>query len=97
MPPALEKEPTQTEEFKFYVDSFFLLSDFRPPGFSGVSPIPFETIMSYAERVGYTDTSDQFFFLDVMRACDTEYRAYAKEQSDRESARQKAASKSHKR
>ena len=51
-------------------------------------------MLRYAQLVGYTETNDQFFFVDVMRACDSVYRAYSHEQAERESKKRKASTPS---
>ncbi len=84
-----------SDELKFYLDAFFFLSDFRYPGFNGPGPIPFETILTYAVYVGYTGPADQYFFVDVIRACDAVYTTYAREQADRQAKAAKSTSRRH--
>jgi hypothetical protein len=70
------------DEVRFYLESFFRLSDFRGSGFSGPEPLDFKSVLCYAQWVGYTSFTDQTFFVDVIRACDQIYRKYLHEQAE---------------
>jgi hypothetical protein len=85
IPPALERRPETTLELRFYLESFFKLSNFRTAGFSSVGPIQLPDILAYAEMLGYTSLEDRLFFVDMISALDNEYRRLAHDKQERES------------
>ena len=73
VPPALLSKPDVTPDMHFYLDAFNLLSGFRGSSGFGANPLSYGSVADFAEKVGYNQPGDYFFFLDMMSALDSEF------------------------
>jgi len=79
MPQALQEKPNVTEDIRFYLRCFFILSKFRPASGFGISPILFSDVVTLARNVGFSDEDDLLWFSEFMADLDSEYREVMEE------------------
>lgn len=73
MPPSLASRPDDSLEISFVLEAFSFLSRFRQSGGFGISPISFDSILTYARMVGYTDEDVALQFAEKISICDVIY------------------------
>jgi hypothetical protein len=83
LPPALANKPDITPDYAFYLNSFFFLSKFRGSSGYGPNPLSLSDIWEFCRKVGFHDADMQFFFADIMHACDSVYLAEADKEAER--------------
>jgi hypothetical protein len=65
-------------DVQFLLEAFFFLSGFRGAGGFGANPLAYADVVDFAVRVGYSEPSELFFFMDAMSALDKAYLANQK-------------------
>lgn len=75
MPTGLIERPQLRWHNRFYLESFYVLSNSRPIGMSA-GPIPVSEVLAYCQMHGDFNPSERLRFLEVIRSLDAEYMAH---------------------
>lgn len=79
-PPALQNKPEDpAPDVEFFLQAFFFLSNMRTSNGFGADPLSYLAVADYADRVGYSQDGDFFFFVEVMQALDNAYLKHVSE------------------
>ena len=77
----MDKPDSTALDVQFLLEAFFFLSGFRGSGGFGANPLAYADVANFAVRVGYSDATEFFFFMDAISALDRAYLAGQKQAS----------------
>lgn len=94
LPLALKNKPTAKTDVDFYLDCFYRLSASRGRSEVGPQPLLVSEMAFYANLLGYTDTDDLLFFIDILQEADQKYLEIRRNKMEAQRAQAENESKS---
>lgn len=94
MPPAIKNQPKLPSHLIPYLDAYYSLGRHRTRYESGVNPIGYSDLVTYAQTHGFMADQETFGRFELLvEACDSEFLSYVAEERQKEINRINAQSK----